>query len=64
MKTTVQYILMLIARILHFIPFVHFYGPWHDLGNPDATHGHFHQKRYCRVCNRYQRRWTDASSTL
>ncbi len=53
----------LLKRILHMLPFMHFYGPWEDINSPDGI-GHWRQKRRCAVCNRGQRRWTDCSGTL
>jgi len=53
-----------LRRLLHTMPGVHFYGPWQDINNPDHTSLHWHQKRYCCVCNRGQRRWTDSSGFL
>lgn len=50
----------LIKRILHLLPFVHFYGRWEDLHEPSG-YGHWHQVRRCTVCNRGQIRWTEAN---
>jgi hypothetical protein len=50
----------IIKRVLHLLPFVHFYGPWEDINSPECI-GHWHQVRRCTVCNRGQRRWEDSS---
>lgn len=50
----------IIKRILHMLPFVHFYGSWEDLNSPAAI-GHWKQARRCTVCNRGIRRWEDSS---
>ena len=51
----------IIKRILHMLPFLHFYGPWEDINSPKDTCGHWHQVRRCNVCNRGIRRWEDSS---
>jgi len=53
----------LLKRILHMLPFAHFYGPWEDSTNHNQL-CHWRQNRRCTVCNRGQRRWTDYSGTL
>lgn len=51
-------ILNFFKRILHIVPFVHFYGKWEDIG-PITTHWHNHQLQRCTVCNKARRRWYD-----
>lgn len=46
-------------RILHMIPFVHFYTAWSDT-NECEMYGDFErQKRFCKVCNKKQYRSLD-----
>lgn len=43
----------MIKRLMHLIPFVHFYKPWNDVG---AYGGYHKQHRYCSICNKVQNR--------
>ena len=48
-----DYIMIFIKRILHLIPFVHFYTHWKDRDNHG---GYDRQDRYCKICNKRQNR--------
>ena len=55
--------MMFLKRLLHMIPFVHFYAAWEDINSPNANI-HWHQKRRCVICNRGQKRCTDSNPFL
>lgn len=50
-------------KMLHILPFVHFWGQWEDI-NEVTSHGHNHQVQRCTVCNKARKRWYTANSFL
>lgn len=48
----------MLKRILHLLPFVHFYTKWSD-PLPNLYGGYERQERVCTVCNRKQCRLVD-----
>lgn len=46
----------LILRILHIIPFVHFYDKWSDTEECTGYGDNERQKHYCIICNKKQYR--------
>jgi len=49
----------IIHKILHMIPFVHFYTPWSDTKDCGEYGGSERQQRFCEVCNKKQYRIVD-----
>jgi hypothetical protein len=49
-------------RILHIMPFTHFYGKWSDTKDCGGYGGDERQQRFCVICNKKQYRtvnnWT------
>jgi hypothetical protein len=45
-----------LMRLLHLIPFVHFYTPWSDTKECGSYGGYERQQRFCKVCNKKQYR--------
>lgn len=45
-----------IQRILHLIPFMHFYGKWSDPKETRGYAGDERQERFCIICNKKQYR--------
>ena len=45
-----------IFKMLHIIPFVHFYSKWSDTKDCTTYAGDERQQRFCTVCNRKQYR--------
>lgn len=41
-----------LLKLLHFIPFVHFYTPWSDTKDCVGYVGNERQQRFCTLCNR------------
>lgn len=46
----------LIQKILHLIPFIHFYGRWSDTKDCGGYAGQERQQRFCTICNKKQYR--------
>lgn len=46
----------ILMRILHIIPFVHFYGKWSDTEDCSTYGGDERQERFCIICNKKQYR--------
>jgi hypothetical protein len=45
-----------ILRLLHLIPYLHFYGKWSDTTECRGYAGDERQQRFCVICNRKQYR--------
>jgi hypothetical protein len=45
-----------IKKVLHMIPFVHFYTPWSDTKDCIGYGGYERQQRFCTICNKKQYR--------
>jgi hypothetical protein len=45
-----------ILRLLHLIPYLHFYGKWSDTAECRGYAGDERQQRFCVICNRKQYR--------
>jgi hypothetical protein len=43
-----------IMKLLHMIPFVHFYTPWSDTKECGSYGGYERQQRFCTICNKKQ----------
>lgn len=48
-----------IRRVLHVIPFMHFYGKWSDPKENSRYGDYERQTRYCVICNKKQYRTVD-----
>ena len=48
--------MMFIFKVLHLIPFVHFYNRWSDTKDCTGYAGGERQQRFCVVCNKKQYR--------
>ena len=46
----------ILMRILHIIPFTHFYDKWSDTNDCGGYGGDERQQRFCIVCNKKQYR--------
>jgi hypothetical protein len=46
----------ILIRILHILPFTHFYGKWSDTGTCSGYDGEERQQRFCIICNKKQYR--------
>ena len=47
---------IMIYRLLHWLPFTHFYGKWSDTDECRSFGGDERQQRFCIVCNKKQYR--------
>ena len=52
-----------LMKILHIIPFVHFYEKWSDTVGHDYA-GYERQQRFCIVCNKKQYRTVQNSDIM
>jgi hypothetical protein len=46
----------MIKKLLHYIPFVHFYTKWSDTSECSPYGFHERQQRFCVICNKKQYR--------
>ena len=46
----------ILLKLLHIIPFTHFYGKWSDTKDCGGYGGDERQQRFCIVCNKKQYR--------
>ena len=49
----------LVMRILHLIPFVHFYDKWSDVEDCTGYAGEERQQKFCKICNKKMYRTVD-----
>ena len=52
-----------LMKILHIIPFVHFYEKWSDTVGHDYA-GYERQQRFCIICNKKQYRTVNNSDMV
>lgn len=51
LQTVLSFITMF-KKLLHLIPFMHFYTPWSDTKDCVGYDGNERQQRFCVVCNK------------
>ena len=54
----------MLMRILHIMPFIHFYGKWSNTKDCRGYAGDERQQRFCSICNKKQYRTVDNYTIL
>ena len=54
----------ILLKLLHILPFTHFYGKWSDTGTCSGYDGEERQQRFCIICNKKQYRTVNNSDIV